>query len=393
MKKFYIVGMAIILLMAVSMIFFAIHLNQVSENQITKRMAERTIPLQGEKVTYRELRPVFKLDTINLSSDEMADAVALIDGRIERTFVKKNSNVGRGQVLFELVNEDIPIKIQQAESSIARAEAQLLQARNSFQRYERLKEKNATSLEKYDEAKLNYEAAAASLREANAVKDQLLVQDSRQDVIAPIDGEILILYKQIGAYVQAGTPIALVGNFDRLNFSLPVEDAGARRLAVGERFELNFKNSRSFRKAYDTEYGAGNLGNEQIFPVYVKEIMPDLSQAAAMRKIVFEVDNSVGILEQQAYSNVELTRAVGNHALTAPLAAMSDTGKQYVFVVTPENTLERRKISTGADDGKYVEILTGLREGDTVVTSATKGLEEGMKVTVTLAGGENIAGR
>ena len=389
MKKFYIVGMAVILLMAVSLIFYGIHLNQSGENQITKRMADRTIPLQGEKVAYRELRPVFKLDTINLSSDEMADAVALIDGRIERTFVKKNSNVRRGEVIFELVNEDIPIKLQQADSSIAKAEAQLLQAKNSFQRYERLREKNATSLEKYDEAKLNYEAAEANLREANAVKDQLLVQDSRQDVIAPIDGEILILYKQIGAYVQAGTPIALVGNFDRLNFSLPVEDAGARRLAVGERFELNFKNSRSFRKAYDTEYGAGNLGNEQIFPVYVKEIMPDLSQAAAMRKIVFEVDNSVGILEQQAYSNVELTRAVGNHALTAPLAAMSDTGKQYVFVVTPENTLERRKISTGADDGKYVEILTGLREGDTVVTSATKGLEEGMKVTVTLAEVEN----
>ena len=393
MKKFYIVGMAIILLMAVSLIFYGIHLNQSGENQITKRMEERTIPLQGEKVAYRDLHPVFNLDTINLSSDEMADAVALIDGRIENAFVKKNSNVRRGEVIFELINEDIPIKIQQADSSIAKAEAQLLQARNSFQRYERLKEKNATSLEKYDEARLNYEAAVANLREANAVKDQLLVQDSRQDVIAPIDGEVLILYKQIGAYVTAGTPIALVGNFQRLNFSLPVEDAGARRLAVGERFELNFKNSHSFRKAYDTEYGAGNLGNEQIFSVYIKEIMPDLSQAAAMRKIVFEVDNSVGILEQQAYSNVELTRAVGHHALTAPLAAMNDTGKQYVFVVTPENTLERRKISTGADDGKYIEILTGLKDGETVITSATKGLEEGMKVTVTLTGGEDNASR
>ena len=393
MKKFYFVGMVVILLMAVSLIFYGIHLNQSGENQITKRMEARTIPLQGEKVTYRDLRPVFMLDTINLSSDEMADAVALIDGRIEQAFVKKNSNVRRGETLFELVNEDIPIKIQQADSSIAKAEAQLLQARNSFQRYERLKEKNATSLEKYDEARLNYEAAVANLREANAVKDQLLVQDSRQDVIAPIDGEVLIMYKQIGAYVTAGTPIALVGNFQRLNFSLPVEDAGARRLAVGERFELNFKNSRSFRKAYDTEYGAGNLGNEQIFPVYVKEIMPDLNQAAAMRKIVFEVDNSVGILEQQAYSNVELTRATGHHALAAPLAAMSDTGKQYVFIVTPENTLERRKISTGADDGKYIEILTGLREGETVITSATKGLEEGMKVTVTLTGGEDNASR
>ena len=392
MKKFYIVGLVLILAMAVGMIAYGTYLNESGEMQITKRMESRTIPLQGEKVKYRNLRPIFVLDTINLSSDEMADAVALIDGRIETAFIKKNSNVSRGQVLFELVNEDIPIKIQQAESSIAKAEAQLLQAKNSFQRYERLKDRNATSMEKYDEARMMYEAAQAGLREAQAVKEQLLVQDSRQEVISPLDGEILILYKQTGAYVTAGTPIALVGNFDRLNFSLPVEDASARRLAIGERFELNFRNSRSFKKAYDTEYGAGNLGDAQIFSVYVKEIMPDLSQQAAMRKVVFEVDNRVGILEQQAYSGVELIKTTGHSALSVPLSAVSDN-RQFVFVETPEKTLERRKISTGMDDGKYIEILSGLSEGETVITSATKGLEDGMKVTVTLAGGDDNASR
>ena len=388
MKKFYIVALVVILMMAVGMIAYGTYLNESGENQIKRRMDERTIPLQGEKVKHRNLNPVFMLDTINLSSDEMADAVALIDGRIENSFVKKNSYVRRGEVLFELVNEDIPIKIKQAESSIAKAQAQLLQARNSFERYSRLKDKNATSLEKYDEAKLNFEAAEANLREAQAVKEQLLVQDSRQDVIAPIDGEVLIMYKQIGAYVTAGTPIALVGNFERLTFSLPVEDTHARRLRIGEQFELNFTNSKAFKKAYDTEYGAGNLGDNQIFNVYVKEIMPDLNQAAAMRKVVLEIDNRVGILEQQAYSDVELIRSAAHNALTVPLAALSDN-RQYVFVVTPENTLERRKVSIGSDDGKYVEILTGLSEGETVITSATKGLEDGAKVTVTLTGGDS----
>ena len=388
MKKFYFVGLALILAAAVAIIAYGAYLNESGEQQITRRMEERTIPLQGEKVTFRNLRPIFVLDTINLRSEDMADAVALIDGRIENAFVRKNSNVVRGQALFELVNEDIPIKIQQADSSIAKAEAQLLQARNSFERYERLKDRNATSMEKYDEARMMYEAAEASLREAQAVKAQLLVQESRQEVVAPIDGEILILYKQLGAYVTAGTPIALVGNFERLNFSLSVEDSGARRLSIGEEFELNFRNSRSFRKAYDTEYGPGNLGSNQSFPVYVKEIMPDLSQAAAMRKVVFEVDNRVGILEQQAYSGVELIRLTEHRALTIPLSAVSDN-RQYVFVETAQNTLERRKISVGADDGKFIEILSGLREGEVVITSATKGLEEGMKVTVTLAEVEN----
>lgn len=388
MKKLYFIGLALILAAAVAIIAYGAYLNETGEKQITERMESRTIPLHGEKIKFRNICPVFVLETINLSSDEMADAVALIDGRIENAFVKKNSNVRRGEVLFELVNEDIPIKIRQSESSIAKAEAEVLRARNSFNRYERLKERNATSLEKYDEAKMNYEAAEASLREAQAVKDQLLVQDSRQDVTAPIDGEVLILYKQIGAYVQAGTPIALVGNFERLNFSLTVDDLRARQISIGEHFELNFRNSGSFRKAYDTEYGAGNLGNAQVFSVRVKEIMPDLNQAAEMRKVVFEVDNSVGILEQQAYGNVELTRTTSHNSLAVPLSALSDN-KHYVFVATGDNKLERRKISVGADDGKYAEVLSGLKDGEIVITSATKGLTDDTKVTVTLSEDKN----
>ncbi len=382
MKKYYLIGMVIILILAVSLIAYGAYLNKTDEKQIEMRMEERTIPLQGAKAKFRNLQPIFVLDTINLTSEEMADAVALIDGRIEKISVTKNSVVSKGQILFELVNEDIPIKIQQVESAIAKAEAQVFQAKNSFARYERLKERNATSLEKYDEAKLNYEAAQANLREAQAQKNQLLVQDSRQNVTAPIDGEILILYKQIGAYVTAGTPIALVGNFSRLNFSLPVEDAQAKKISVGERFALNFRNSRMIQKAYDTEYAAGNLGNAQIFPVLVKEIIPNLNQPAEMRKIVFEIDNSAGILEQQTYNGVELIRNSKHNALTIPISALDET-KENIFVVK-ENILERRKVEVGADDGKIVEILSGLSEGETVVTSATKGLEDGMRAEINL---------
>lgn len=392
MKKLYFVGMVIILMMAVGLISYGAYLNKTDESQIAMRMESRTVPLQGAKVEYRNLQPIFVLDTINLTSEEMADAVALIDGRIENSFVTKNSKIAKGQVLFELVNEDIPIKLQQAESAIARAEAQILQAKNSFDRYERLRERNATSLEKYDEAKLNYEAAQANLREAEAQKQQLLVQDSRQNVTAPIDGEVLILYKQVGAFVTAGTPVALVGNFSRLNFSLPVEDTQAKKVSVGERFELNFKNSRGFQKAYDTEYAAGNLGDAQTFPAVVREIIPALNQPAAMRKIVFEIDNSAGILEQQTYNGVELIRKISHRALTIPISALS-TDKKFIFAVTPENTLERREIKIGTDDGKFIEILSGIKEGETVVTSAQKGLEDGMKVTVNLNGDEKFASR
>ena len=46
--------------------------------------------------------------------------------------------------------------------------------------------------------------------------------------------------------------------------------------------------------------------------------------------------------------------------------------------------MERREVKIGADDGKFVEILSGISEGETVVTSATKGLEDGMKAEINL---------
>ena len=385
MQRLYMVGLVLILLMAIAMVSYGAYLNKSGENQITERMESRTIPLQGATVKFREIHPGLVLETVNLYSEDMADAVALIDGRVEQIFVDKSSQVRRGDVLFTLVNEEIPLKIRQADSNIAKAEAQLAQAKNNFARYTRLKEKNATSLEKYDEAEAAYSSAVANLDAAQAAKAQLLVQSSRQDVTAPIDGEVLILYKQTGAYVQAGTPIALVGNFERLYFSLTLEDKAARRLSLGAQAELSFS-GRILRKAYDTEYASGNRGGEQIFPVRLREIMPSLDEPAGLRKVVWEVDNRVGLLEQQAYSGALLRSSRSQWLLTIPLSSLIDSNRSEVFVVTAANTLERRNITTGADDGTYIEVVSGLREGETVVTSAAGGLENGMKVTVTIGG-------
>ena len=389
MKKSYIVGLVLILLFAVAMIAYGAWLNQTGENQIADRMQNRTIPLQGAKVQMRDFYPRIEMETINLYSEEMADAVALIDGRVEQIYVSKNSTVRRGQVIFSLVNDDIPLKIQQAESSIAKAEAQLANARNNYARYTRLMERDATSKEKFDEAEATFFASEAALKEAQTIKEQLLVQSARQDVTAPIDGEILILYRQQGAYVQAGTPIALVGNFSRLFFSMPIDDRHAKRLAVGDSAELSFKSSQILRKAYDTEYAAGNRGDAEIFSISVRDIMPPLNEPATLRKVVWEVDNRVGLLEQQAYSGAILRSSRSRKLLAVPLEAMTDSKHNAVFIVTPQNTIERRDVKTGVDDGEYIEILTGLQAGDTVITSAAEGLEDGMKVTVNLIGGDD----
>ena len=75
-----------------------------------------------------------------------------------------------------------------------------------------------------------------------------MVQQNRQDVISPIDGNVLLIYKREGAYVQGGTPLALIGDFDTLYFSTTLEDENATYLKPGDGVTMIF-NERSLQKA------------------------------------------------------------------------------------------------------------------------------------------------
>ena len=81
-KSYFILSLTIVIVLSVLIIGYGTWLNQQGEFQIAKRMEERTLQLKGATVEWRTLHPQIILDTINLTSDEMADAVALIDGRI-----------------------------------------------------------------------------------------------------------------------------------------------------------------------------------------------------------------------------------------------------------------------------------------------------------------------
>ena len=386
MKKIYGVAMVLIIFMALAIVAWGAWLNYSDENQIANRMDNRRVEVTAAKAVRREFAPTISLDAVRFVSDNMTDAVALTDGRILNWQVEKNEKVSKGQSLVEMVNESIPLKIQQAESSISRAEAMMTQARNSYQRQGRLKARRATSQEKYEEAEAQYMAAQGALREAQAQRDQYLVQQGWLSVKAPLDGEVLLIYQQAGAQVQAGTPIALVGDFSQLTFSLNLSDRDARHLQLGQAIYLAFAERKLTGKAYDTDYGVGNKERGMEIKAVLREIVPDLSEPADIRRTVWAVDNRARLLEPMLYTGVTMRTGQSYEALTVPLAAMIDKAHDTVFVLDAEGIIHLRTVKAGADDKKYIEIYDGLVEGDTVIVGNLEGLEDGMKVDAEVEG-------
>ena len=386
MKKYFMIGLGIVLALSLTLILYGAWLNERGEFQIAKRMSERSLELQGAKAEKRFIRPGFNLNVINFYSKDMTDAVALSEGRIIECVAPKGSFVRKGDTLFILVNEQLPLQIKQAEANIVSARSEKINKENQYRRYQMLKDKGAVSLQQYDNAEAAYHAAVAALEVAEAKLGDLHIQEERQKVIAPLDGQVLMLYRQPGAYVAGGTPLALVGDFRTLYFSTPVDDKLASHLTVGLDVDLVFR-SKDFKKVYDANYAAGNLGSSQRFTAYIAEITPPLSEPAAMRNVVWQADNRSGLLEPQTYGDVSLQSRTGHEGLAVPLAAMADNSRNRVYVAKYGDTIEERTVKTGTDDGSYIEILEGLTEGETVVTSGTEGLRSGTRATVKVQGG------
>ncbi len=382
MKAYFAVGAALIAILIATLLGYGVYLNQRGEHHIAERMENMRVPLTGVTVRYRELFPVREMDLVNLYSDEMTDVVVLESGRITEAFVEKNSHVLPGQPILMLVNEDIPLKIRQADSDILEAEAQLIKAENSYKRYAQLMEWSAVSAEKYDEAEATYKASMARLENCRAQREQLLVRQDRLTVTSPIEGEVLMLYKKLGAYVTAGTAVALVGDFKRMLFTAPVEDRSAQHMDANRELDITFEGSAAVQKSYGAQYAPGNLGEHQVFHARVAKISPPVDEPADVRQVVWEIDNSVGILEPGVYPHALLRPKLSRRCLTVPLEAVTNSSKNEVAVLSADGTLQRRGVVTGANDGHFIEIIRGLEEGDVVLISDTEGLKEGIAVDV-----------
>ena len=389
-KKYFFLGMGIIILVSIMLIGYGAYLNKSSESKIADRMEDRALEVQAAKAVTRKLSPSVKLSRANMTSDDMADAVALINGKINSVPKKRHQMVQQGEVVMTLVNEELPAKLSQADGDILKAEAQLNQARSSYNRYSQLLELNGTSVEKVEEMEMQYKTALAQVSQAQAQKQQVLVNQSYQQVTAPLSGELVMLYRSPGSYVTAGTAVALVGNFQTLKFAFDLDDNDENMQFLRHfqsRDMLLSVNPEEMSKVFGTDFAAGNQGKGQQFRARIIEISPDFAEDAALRRVTVEVDNSSHLLEPHIYRDVRLSAGDSISCLTVPDDALDQEGR-HLFVVDGDGLVHEREVCIGASDNDYVEILSGVDPGDVVVISDQDGLSDGMKVNVTLVSGE-----
>lgn len=313
-----------------------------------------------------------------------ADAVALkvvdIYSRVQNKILKKlyvdvGDRVKEGQILALLDDEYARVTYEGALAGVKQAEASVEQARiaadNAKDNYLRLKElfeKKVVSKQAFDNAKAQYEQALASLKlaqeklkSARASLSEAELILNYHKIVSPINGVIVKKFIDEGTMIIGSTPILRViqDNPIKVQGALPQEALSYVRL--GDEIEV-----------YSDVYPA------KIFKGEVKIISPIIDSATRTFSIEAWIDNPEYLLKVGMFLRAKLITGA-RKVLAIPVECV--TSLNQVFVYSDGAVFEKR-ITLGEMQDNYVEVVSGLNEGEKVVFQPTAWLKNGMKVKV-----------
>jgi RND family efflux transporter MFP subunit len=262
--------------------------------------------------------------------------------------LNEGQSVAKGQALMSIQAD----KLQEGNPA-ERARIAYDQAKAAYERGARLVEQQIISQKDFERLKAEYEQARLSY-------EALASQSSKTGVTvtAPLAGFILRPLVKEGDYVEVGQPLVSVARSTRLRLQADVPAKYYNRLATVR--------SANFKTAYDdTVYhlnGEGGLDGRLL--AYGRSA----GDAAGYIPVTFEFEGRGGIVPG-AYVEVWLTGQADQTALVVPQSAITEEqGLHFAYVQLDEEGYQRREVTLGGSDGQRFEVLSGLNEGDKVVT-------------------------
>jgi len=207
-------------------------------------------------------------------------------------------------------------------------------------------------------------SAQAQMNAAKAHFENATVQLSYAKILSPIAGVVADRSVYPGEMPPSGTPIISIIDISQIvaRANVPVKEAAF--IHVGRPARIT--------------------GPEGDLAGKVTVVSPSVDPNTTTVEVWVQIANPGERLKPGGTVRVAIIAETIQNTMVLPATALlnSDEGGQKVMVVTKDNVAHERKVSVGVRQGDRVQILSGLQEGDQVVTSGGLGLEDKAKVTI-----------
>jgi membrane fusion protein (multidrug efflux system) len=337
-----------------------------------------------------------------LEAEGEALVVAKVSGVVEKIFVEEGDSVKAGQVLAKLEDEEFIHRLAQVESKLEELD-------NEFQRNKELFKNKLISAEAYDRTKYEFQTQKSTY-------DLTKLNLNYTEIKAPISGVVSERFIKVGNMVTINQETFRVTDFDPLLAVLHVPEKEMSRLKAG----------------FPAELMADAVSGE-VFSAGILRISPVVSAETGTFKVTVAVTDKTRKLKPGMFTRVNIVYDMHENTLLLPKdAILTEDSESTVFIVTEkveekseeeekgekkeekvktnntEKTEEEEKpkaesnsksnsepkepvkflvvskteITIGYINSTHVEILSGVKLGDIVVTTGLSSLKDGAKVKV-----------
>lgn len=337
----------------------------------------------------------------HLAVTRRVEVPSLLQGRMLKANVKMGAQVKAGDVLATMeplptpMNADVArAQLAAAAGGVAQAEAEVRALTDQLKQALELQKKGLVGAAEIQQTRAKLEAATAALRAAGAQRTAAQANlnsaqrlASNADLVAPIDGVVLVAPDEEGSLIgpTSGPIFVLAGTLDRLLLAAEVSELDVALLRADQPAEISVD-------ALPGEHFPGKV-------VYVG-LTPARAGSLVTYPVTYELENPGQRLRPglSATARVEADRAADAFAVPeaalryAPPDAPAAEDRSRVFRVTPAGVLESVPVRAGLSDGAFTVVMSAekappLAIGDAIVIGAAKGNEG------TPAGGINLSGK
>lgn len=317
-----------------------------------------------------------------IRAQQFVEVRARVEGYLEKMSFEEGSYVRKGQTLFVIDPKQYKAKADKARAQLNKDKSLALKAKRDLDRIKPLYEQNAASQLDLDNAIATYETATASVSMSEADLTQAEMELNYTSVQSPISGYISERHVDIGTLVGPGAQslLATIVKSDtvRVDFSMTELDY----LRSKERnVNLGHKDS---TRSWDP-YITVTLADNSVYPVrgLVDFAEPQVDPQTGTFSVRAEMPNPKHILLPGQSTRVKLLLDVREGAIVVPTKAIViEKGGAYIYVVTPNDKVEKRFIELGPELPNKVVVERGLASGERIVVEGYHKLTPGMTVHV-----------
>ncbi|QNF34672.1 efflux RND transporter periplasmic adaptor subunit [Adhaeribacter swui] len=306
----------------------------VNVAQVQSRVSERTLRLVG-----------------TVEANEVVDVKAETPGKLTSLTVDLGDRVRRGQIIARVDDRTRALSVTNASQA-------LNDARVNLERYRRLLEGGAATQAQFEQYQTAYNNAEIQLAQART-------EASNTAVPAPISGQVTQKAVEQGAFVNIGTSLVTIVDVSSLKVLLSVSENDVYALKLGDPVQITATVYPGVTYAGKISYISPRGDEAHNYPVEVTLQNQDKNS-----------------LKAGTYVDVAFNRKNQVATLQIPRSALVGSVREAQVYVVQDNKAQLRNITVGSDNGAYLEVLKGLQEGETVVTTGQINLTNNALVAV-----------